>query len=264
MNHEKKYLILLIYCVFIQSCADLNKVHYFKASSDKWQRYSKKLHISIFDDHFPDRCDYFSYTYNGENKKTVVYPLVQNIELLWGPIVIPFIPGPSLFSTSGKYRDFEMKVEQNCTIPPDNIVCIIDGKEVYPYIIHIGLRNNKDGRVSERCFWQSDSTTNESPYKPAKNWGNFMFPNDYIKNRINDLYADTIYSNEDRKFLINSNKDYIITDTTASVFYTYKYHIRHSGIEEIQIYFKDNSAPPLLLKRKKGLQYALTPFLIYR
>jgi hypothetical protein len=261
---KSKYFILILICsLFIQSCADLNKVSYFKASSDKWRRHANKLHLSIFDTYYPDRCDYFSYKYNGENQNTVVYPLVQNIELLWGPLIIPFIPGPSILSTSGKYSDFELKVQQNCTIPPDNIICIIDGKEVYPHVIDMGLKSNKSGKVfTEKWFWKSDSTE-KSPYEQPKSWGNFISPNDYIKQKIKSINPD--YPDHIRTFLLDYYEDYIIHDTTkTSVFYTYEYNIKHSDVNEIEIYFKNNSAPPLLLKRKKGLQYALTAFLIYR
>jgi hypothetical protein len=260
---KNKYLVLMLMCLLlIQSCADLNRVSYFKASSDKWRRNAKKLHISIFDTYYPDRCDYFSYTYNGKNQNIVIYPLVQNIELLWGPLIIPFIPGPSILSTSGKYSNFELKIQQNYAIPPDNIICIFDGKEVYPNVIHMGLKSNKSEKISlKQYYWKSDSTE-KSPYEQAKNWGNFISPNEYIQKNIESI--DINYPHDIQTFLIDSYKEYIISDTTASVFYTYEYNIKHSCIKEIEIYFKDNSAPPLLLKRKKGLQYALTWFLIYR
>jgi hypothetical protein len=148
-----------------------------------------------------------------------MYSPVSRFKFLWGPFVIPFIPLSPLAITSGENTLYKIAIKQNKGIPPDNITCIIDGKEAYPKIIYAGRKNNTNQLYWIPC-WTADSTY-LSPYEPAANW---------------------------------ANSKYCITETG---FYMYTYYGINESAKKIAIYFKDNSAAPLFLKRKKGVQYVL-------
>jgi hypothetical protein len=242
-------------------------MNYFKTDSREWHRHTKNLHLyfnSVLS--YIGNFDFLSFTYNGDNGITEICPIIQNVEFLWGPVIIPFIPGIYIASDSGKKNCFEMRTQQS-NILPDNIICIVNGKEVYPHRIYVGLKE-KDGRIKKyENYWEADTSVNKYPNKPD-NWGKFELPKDYIQNIANDTARYANYSKEHADFVRKMNKDLIInTDTATTYFYFYVYsNVRQSDIQTIDIYFKDNSAAPLFLKRKRGLQYVFKgfPFSTYR
>jgi hypothetical protein len=230
----KKNIYLLLLILFIsESCAVLDRSYSFKTSSQKWIKHFKHTRIVLFDYQDEDRL---FFTYSDDSIKYVVYPEITYVAFLWAPVIIPCIP--NIFPTvSGKSNYFCIDVKCNTNISPGDMVCVINGKKIYPKLINYAVEGDNsiggwyaDSIIREystdaKGFLTVKSDTvfiEDSPYITPRKWGNFP----PVKRE------DSISS------------------------FRYWYRIKNVDVSNIEIYFSEVKEP-LYLKRKKGLQYSL-------
>jgi hypothetical protein len=218
---KKHYILTSIILLTLTSCAVLDHSYSFKSLSKKWVK-EKKYSWNLMGNYH--EWDRLSFSYNDDTTTYIIYPSVCYTEFLWAPVFIPFVP--SVFPYfSGKDTYFNISVKAYKKFSPDDIVCIVNGKQIFPHSISI-KRINKYG---EKYYWNVDSMhmkniASERPYKRPDNWG--IFP------QIDDI---------------------------ENCIFQYWYPIEQVSISDITIYLK-YVKEPLYLKRKKGLRYFLELF----
>jgi hypothetical protein len=223
---RKNLCLLLLILFIIESCAVLDKSYSFKTSSKQWVRHYEHTSFVLFDYQNSHRL---AFTYFNDSVKYIIYPEICYVEFLWAPVIIPFVPNFFPF-VSNNDRTFLVSVKYyDNNFSPADMVCIINGKKVYPYIIetehvHNNIRGNDTIINFEYInYWHADSLHSElSPYIIPPKWDNF--PTIKWKN-------------------FNST-------------FRYWYNIKHADIADVEIHLP-KLKEPLYLKRKKGLQYSL-------
>jgi hypothetical protein len=261
---NKYFGFAVIFCLFAQSCAVLDKTVYFKKTdSSGWKLDTPYFPVSLFEN--CQKWDQRSYSYTGENDTTIIYPRVQYVEFLWTPVFIPLIPGLSPLSSSGKHTNFAMAVQQKSNVFPDNMQCFINGGEAYPDRIELGFMNGRTAEVFWRQNYWQRSDNKDSLYVPPDNWGIFEPAKKFMENRLGMIVSDADkHSNELRDVVKNIPGNY---QDTSKCYYLYHYRgINQKDMQNMEIHFKNKCAEPICLKRKKGLKYELIWFLfpVYR
>jgi hypothetical protein len=223
----KQYYILMIFLSTFVSCAVLDRSYSFKTSSKQWIRHYEPTDFILFDYQNSHRL---SFTYFDDSVKYIVYPEICYVEFLWSPLIIPFVPNVFPF-VSNKDSPFIVSIKYyDNDFSPDNMMCIINGKKVYPYIIeteHVFSTKirGKDTIVNfeNHSYWDANFLYSElSPYIIPPQWGNFP----------------TI-----KRENFNST-------------FRYWYNVKHVDILDVEIHLP-KLMEPLYLKRKRGLQYSL-------